>query len=56
MVLGACGRRQPALAPAAFVGGLLWRVSPAVPFYVAAAFGAVGVLVFAATVDEARAA
>ena len=41
---------------AAFVGGgLLWRVSPAVPFYLAAGIGAVGVFVFAATVDEAHA-
>jgi MFS family permease len=44
--------RGLAIAPAAFVGGLLWRVSPAVPFYLAAAFGAVGALVFAATVDD----
>ena len=47
--------RSVAIAPAAFVGGLLWRVAPSVPFYVAAAVGAVGVAVFAATVDEAHA-
>ena len=47
--------RSLAIAPAAFVGGLLWRVSPAVPFYLAAGIGAVGVFVFAATVDEAHA-
>jgi MFS family permease len=44
--------RSLAIAPAAFVGGLLWHISPALPFYVAAAIGAVGVLVFARTVDE----
>ncbi|HSU96503.1 MAG TPA: MFS transporter [Gemmatimonadaceae bacterium] len=44
--------RSLAIAPAAFVGGLLWRVSPGIPFYVAAVFGGIGVVVFAATVDE----
>jgi MFS family permease len=48
--------RSLAIAPAAFVGGLLWRVSPAVPFFIAAAVGAVGVVVFLLTVDEAHAA
>jgi MFS family permease len=47
--------RSLAITPAAFVGGLLWRVAPELPFYLAAAFGVVGVLVFAATVDEAHA-
>ena len=46
--------RSLAIAPAAFIGGLLWRFSPQLPFYVAGAVGAVGVLVFARTVrDEA---
>ena len=44
--------RSLAIAPAAFIGGLLWRVSPAVPFYVAAAIGGVGVWVFARTVES----
>jgi MFS family permease len=44
--------RSLAIAPAAFVGGLLWRVSPELPFYVAASIGAVGTLVFARTVNE----
>jgi MFS family permease len=48
--------RSLAIAPAAFVGGLLWRVSPAIPFFIAAAVGAVGAVVFALTVDEAHAA
>jgi MFS family permease len=44
--------RSLAIAPAAFVGGLLWRVSPALPFRVAAVAGALGVVVFVATVRE----
>ena len=44
--------RSLAIAPAAFVGGLLWRLSPQLPFYVAAAMGAVGVVVFTRTVQE----
>jgi len=47
--------RSVAIAPAAFIGGLLWKVSPALPFYVAAAAGAVGVVVFSLTVDEQHA-
>lgn len=44
--------RSVAIAPAAFVGGLLWKISPALPFYVAAGAGAVGVIVFILTVRE----
>ena len=44
--------RSLAIAPAAFVGGLLWRISPQLPFYVAACIGAVGALVFARSVNE----
>ncbi len=44
--------RSAAIAPAAFVGGLLWKVTPAVPFYVAGAIGLVGTAVFVATVTE----
>ena len=44
--------RSVAIAPAAFVGGLLWRVSPAIPFYVAGAVGMVGVVAFVLTVEE----
>lgn len=44
--------RSIAIAPAAFIGGLLWRISPSVPFRVAAAVGLVGTVVFIATVDE----
>lgn len=48
--------RSVAIAPAAFIGGLLWKHSPAIPFYVAAAIGFAGTLVFVATVDERHAA
>ena len=44
--------RSVAIAPAAFIGGLLWRVSPSIPFYVAAAIGSIGVVVFWLTVEE----
>ena len=44
--------RSVAIAPAAFIGGLLWRLSPALPFYVAAAIGFVGVASFVVTVKE----
>jgi MFS family permease len=48
--------RSSAIAPAAFVGGLLWKVAPSVPFVAAGAVGLVGVLLFALTVDERYAA
>jgi MFS family permease len=44
--------RSLAIAPAAFIGGLLWQLSPALPFWVAGAIGLVGVIVFAGTVEE----
>jgi len=44
--------RSLAIAPAALVGGLLWRISPQLPFYVASAIGVIGVVVFVSTVDE----
>jgi len=44
--------RSVAIAPAAFVGGLLWRVSPALPFYVAGLIGLGGVIAFVTTVEE----
>ena len=42
--------RSLAIAPAAFVGGLLWKISPAIPFYVAGGVGVVGVVAFVLTV------
>jgi MFS family permease len=47
--------RSIAIAPAAFIGGLLWQISPAVPFGVAAVIGLAGTLVFVGTVDERHA-
>src|SRR5205809_247606 len=44
--------RSLAIAPAAFIGGLLWGVTPALPVWVAGAIGLVGVIVFTATVEE----
>ena len=40
------------IAPAAFMGGVLWELSPALPFWIAGAIGLVGVIVFAVTVEE----
>lgn len=44
--------RSLAIAPAAFIGGLLWEVTPALPFWMAGLIGLVGVVVFAVTVEE----
>ena len=44
--------RSLAVSPAAFAGGLLWRMTPAMPFAVAGAIGVVGTLICALTVDE----
>ena len=39
--------RQIAVMPASLIGGLLWRVSPQTPFYVAFVVGVIGAAVFA---------
>ena len=44
--------RSLTIAPAAFIGGLLWEVTPALPFWMAGLIGLVGVIVFAVTVKE----
>jgi len=44
--------RSLTVAPAAFIGGVLWKVSPGLPFWLAGAIGLVGVAIFAATVEE----
>ena len=44
--------RSLAIAPAAFIGAVLWRVSPGLPFYVAAVAGVVGTVLFAVRVEE----
>jgi MFS family permease len=48
--------RSCAIAPAGFIGGVLWRVSPEIPFYVAGAAGAIGTVIFSATVRRDHAA
>ncbi len=48
--------RSLCIAPAAYVGGLLWQMSPQLPFYIAGAFGLAGIAVFVVTVDETIAA
>jgi len=47
--------RSLCIAPAAYIGGLLWEASPRWPFYVAGMIGAAGVVMFVVTVDEAGA-
>jgi MFS family permease len=47
--------RSVAIAPAATVGGLLWKVTPGLPFLMAGAIGLVGTAVFALTVEERHA-
>jgi MFS family permease len=44
--------RSISIAPAAFIGSLLWQQAVALPFFVAAGFGLLGVLLFIATVRE----
>ena len=44
--------RSLSITPAAAVGGLLWKISPEVPFVTAALIGIVGTIVFTLTVEE----
>ena len=44
--------RSLSITPAAAIGGLLWKITPQVPFVVAGIIGIAGTLVFAATVEE----
>jgi hypothetical protein len=44
--------RSITITPSAAVGGLLWKLTPQVPFVVAGLIGLVGTLVFAMTVEE----
>ncbi len=44
--------RSFSITPAAAVGGLLWKITPEVPFITAAVIGLIGTIVFAATVEE----
>jgi len=47
--------RSLTIAPAALVGGLLWKIAPQTPFVAAAVVGIIGTFVFAATVEERHA-
>ena len=47
--------RSLAISPAAAMGGLLWQVTPGLPFVIAAGIGLVGTVVFALTVEERHA-
>jgi MFS family permease len=44
--------RSLTITPAAAIGGLLWAISPEVPFITAGAVGIIGLIVFAMTVEE----
>lgn len=44
--------RSITITPSAAAGGLLWKLAPQVPFFVAGVIGLAGTLVFAATVEE----
>jgi MFS family permease len=44
--------RSLTITPAAFAGGMLWKVAPQAPFFTAAVVGLIGTVVFAATVEE----
>ena len=44
--------RSVAITPAAFFGGLLWKLAPATPFWTAAIIGVAGTALFVVTVSE----
>jgi hypothetical protein len=44
--------RSVAVAPADLIGGLLWAISPSLPFWMAAGVGVAGVVLFVASVEE----
>jgi MFS family permease len=44
--------RSLSITPAAAIGGLLWKVSPQVPFVAAGIIGFIGAVVFTVTVEE----
>lgn len=48
--------RSLSITPAAAIGGLLWKISPQVPFVTAAVIGLIGTIVFMLTVEERHAA
>jgi MFS family permease len=44
--------RSLSITPAAAIGGLLWKITPQVPFVIAGIIGLIGTVVFALTVEE----
>ncbi len=44
--------RSLSITPAAVIGGLLWKITPAAPFVIAGIIGVLGTVVFAGTVEE----
>jgi len=44
--------RSLSITPAAAIGGLLWKINPQVPFFLAGIIGLLGTVVFIATVEE----
>lgn len=48
--------RSLSITPAAVIGGYLWKVGPALPFFVACAIGVLGTSLFAFTVERRYAA
>ena len=44
--------RSLSITPAAAIGGLLWKISPQVPFITAGVIGLIGTIVFTLTVEE----
>jgi MFS family permease len=44
--------RSLSITPASAIGGLLWRIGPRIPFFVAGVIGVVGTILFAGMVEE----
>jgi hypothetical protein len=44
--------RSLSITPAAAIGGMLWKITPQVPFVTAGIIGFAGTVVFALTVEE----
>jgi MFS family permease len=47
--------RSLSITPASAIGGVLWRIRPQTPFFVAGIIGILGTALFAATVKDQRA-
>jgi MFS family permease len=44
--------RSLSITPASVIGGFLWKINPAIPFFVACAIGLAGTLIFIVTVER----